>query len=401
MRTSAAIASFAAVLASTLCTLNASADTMDPAIERLTQPFVYKDQAGNTVTRSCTQNGGQFPGNVTPQVVVQCRPDNVSFAKLINQYGAAIAPTAMHSGRTTGFGGFHLSLEGAFTWIDKDAAYWSKGTQGTQDPGSKNFSDKNTGPSAALPVYSLKIRKGFPFGFEIGAQVGYMGSTNIITGGADVRISLLEGFRKGVMGILPDLAVGGGVRTISGTSQFNLTVASFDLQISKQLPIADSNIITPYLGFQQLWILGDSGLVDTTPNTDPLGYCNFTGPNVPGNPDPAKKTPGGAQVYDGQPVCNGGKGRQSATNPTGLPGSPLDFNNTFVFDKVRVVRQRFILGLQYRYELVSIGFQFMTDISSPESTKDLFGAIKDLDNATKLKGEQKQTTIVFELGAMF
>lgn len=356
---------------------------MDPAIERLTRPFVYTGADGKQVTVGNCAPGGRFPGNITPTVVSQCKPDNDAFAKLINQYGALIAPNAMHSARTTGFGGFHLSFEVAMTTLDHNADYMQKGTQGKFDDTAKKASTINNDPASILPVYSLKVRKGFPFGFEVGAQVGYVGSSSIVTGGADVRLSLLEGFRKGALGILPDLAVGGGVRTISGTPQFNLTVASFDVQISKPLPVADSSVITPYVGYQQLWIFGDSGLIDTTPNTDPLGYCGYRGPNVPGNPDPNKKDANGKQYYDGQPVCS--------QNPK---GSPLDFNNTFVFDNVRVTRKRLILGFSYKYEVVYFGFQFMTDVSAPE---DAGGR----DNKEKLKGVPKQNTFVLELGALF
>lgn len=401
MRILAALVSAAVVSALVSSASTARADSMDPAIERLTKPFesAVDPNTGATITAdqlttgsACTLPGGRFIGNPTlnsggtANFVVQCRPDNVAFAKLINQYATAIAPTAMHSGRTTGFGSFHLSIEGAFTTIDNGASYWKDGSRGPQDASDKKFSIRNNDPAGALQVYSLKIRKGFPFGLEIGAQVGTMSQTNIVTGGADVRMSLLEGFRKGPLGILPDLAVGGGVRTISGTPQFNLTVASFDLQISKNLPVADSSILIPYVGFQQLWIFGDSGLVDTTPKTDPLGYCNYSGANIPGNADPSKRnsTDASSQFYDGQPNCSGnGAGK----------GSPLDFNNTFVFDKVRLQRRRFIVGLHYRYEYVYLGGQFMTDIGDP---KDGGG-----EDNNKLEGEKGQSTYVFELGAFF
>ena len=393
MRRLRSLASAAAVLAATLCAAeSARADQMDPAIERLTKPFVYKDASGNSITvndpttgqPTCTKGPGrQFYGNVTPTIVVGCAPDNVAFARLINQYAMAIAPNAMHSARTTGYGSFHLSIEGAYTTIDNGADYWKNGTQGPQNPVSKNFSIRNESPSSMLQVYSLKVRKGFPFGLEVGAQVGYLYQSSIVTGGADIRMSLLEGFRKGALGILPDIAVGGGVRTISGTPEFNLTVVGVDAQISKQLPIADSSILTPYVGYQYLWIFGDSGLVSPSPNTDPLGYCGYRGPNVPGNPDPgdpAAKRPGKG-FYDGQPVCSNG-------------GSPLAFNNAVVFDNVRLVRQRFIIGMNYRYELLFIGGQFMTDVSAPE---DAGGR----DNKEKLAGVPRQTTLVFELGALF
>ena len=365
----------------------AKADQMDPALERLTKPVVLTPATGAPVTYgSCTGlqanpnvPTGKFPGNITAgnlTGVAQCKPDNLAFAKLINQYAMVIAPNAMHTARTTGYGGFILSFELGITSLDNSADYLKKGTQGAVDPNSKKASVSNNDPASSLPVYSIKVKKGFPLGFEVGAQVGYVGSTNIVSGGADVRLALLEGVRKGALGILPDIGIGSGVRTVTGTPQFQLTVASFDVQISKPFPVADSSIISPYVGFQHLWIFGDSGLIDGTPNTDPLGYCGYSGPNVPGNADP-KKTSGGG--FDGQPVCS---------------GSPLDFNNTFVFEKVRIQRERLIIGVSYRYEVVFFGAQFMSDIKAPEDTG-------GKENKEKLAGVPKQSTLAFELGAFF
>ena len=379
MRLPRVLAPAAALLLALTCAMpSARADQMDPAIERLTIT-PPTDNAGKPIAgfTNCAPSG--------KYIGINCRPDNVAFARLINQYGAALAPTAMHSARTTGYGGFHLSIEGAYTGIDNNADYWVRGTQGAKDPNG-GFSDRNVSPASMLQVYSLRIRKGFPLGIEIAGQIGFLAQTNIVSGGADIRWSLLEGFRKGALGILPDLAVGSGVRTITGTPQFNLTIASFDFQISKTLPIADSSIITPYVGYQQLWIFGDSGLVDVTPNTDPLGQCGYTGPNVPGNPDPSKAKTGGA--FDGQPVC-------------GANGSPLDFNNTLVFQKVRIARARFLIGLNYRYEYLWLGGQFMTDIGNPESAGQILPVMSNTDNASKLQGVPRQTTLVFELGALF
>jgi len=350
----------------------AAAEPMDPALERL-------------VTDSrCRTNAGEYVDDPTTLAQLQadtgrawCSPDHKAFKRLMNQFGFAFAPTAMHSARTTGFGGFHLSMEMDYTKIDSGADYWKRGTRGKTDPNTNKASIQNSSPSDILSLYSLKIRKSFGFGLELTGQVGFMPNTNIVSGGADVRLSLLEGFRTGVPGILPDIAVGGGVRTITGTPQFQMTIAGLDVQISKPLPIADSSVITPYVGFQYLWIFGDSGLVDLTPATDPVGYCNYAGANLPGNQDPTKT----AGVYDGQPVC--------------VNGSPLDFNNNAVFKKVRLERQRLIFGLNYRYEMVMVGGQFITDIVDPEDAQNSDGDKADLS------GVPRQWTIALELGAMF
>jgi hypothetical protein len=320
---------------------------------------------------------------------VPCSPDNAAFKKMISQMGFAFAPTAMHSARTTGYGGFHLSLEADYTSISSDADYWKKGTQGAIDPTNNQSSTLNDSVQGLLQLYSLKFRKSFGFGLEITGLVGFMPKTSIISGGADVRLSLLEGFRTGVGGILPDIAVGGGVRTITGTPQFQLTVAGLDAQVSKPLPIQDSQVLTPYVGYQYLWIWGDSGLIDLTPGTDALRYCNYAGQNVPGNTDPDAVIPLDPNnpdaprkvADDGQPVCNG--------------GSPLDFNNNVVFKAARLERHRMIFGLNYRYEMVMLGAQFLIDAIPPADAQN------DAADAAALKDEERQFTLSFELGAMF
>jgi hypothetical protein len=370
--TKARIAALAAGILVTTAANLASAEPMDPAIDRLVLDGSCRTDAGEYVDDPATLDALEATTGRR-----WCSPDHVAFKRLINQWGFAFAPNAMHSARTTGFGGFHLSIEADFTKIDSGADYWKKGTQGKTDPNSKKASIRNTSPADILQLYSLKIRKSFGFGLELMGQVGFMPKTSLVSGGADVRLSLLEGFREGLPGVLPDVAVGGGVRTITGTPQFQLTVAGLDAQISKPLPVADSSIITPYFGYQYLWIFGDSGLVDLTPATDPLGYCNYAGANLPGNPDPSKP----AGQYDGQPVCKG--------------GSPLDFNNNVVFKKVRLERQRLIFGVTYRYEMVAVGGQFATDIVDPADAQNSDTDKKDL------KGVPRQWTISLELGGMF
>jgi hypothetical protein len=372
------------------------AEPLDPALERLVVaneegvggPACHGGAGASSpgffgqYTPEPVPGGGMLPGGRT----IPCNPDNRAFAKLISQYAFALAPTAMHSARTTGFGGFHLSIEAAYSTISGDKEYWKQGTQGTRDPTTNQASSENTSPPDLLQVYSLKFRKGFGFGLELTAAVGFMPLTSIITGGADVRLSLLEGFRTGIGGILPDIAAGAGVRTITGTSQFQLTVMGLDGQISKPLPIASSSVLTPWLGYQYLFIFGDSGLIDLTPGTDAIQACNYSGNAVPGNPDPNRTTdpddPNAPLVYDGAPVCRDG-------------GLPFDFNNNTVFDPVRLRRHRLIAGVNYRYEMVMVGGQFMMDLVPPADAQ-----VNDDDKAT-LEGEDKQFAFMFELGAMF
>jgi hypothetical protein len=364
---------------------------MNPALSRLVldpncHAIVDGNQRGNFGEFNDTQNLDGLIGRRW------CVPDHAAFKRLVNQWGFAIAPSAMHSARTTGFGGFHISAESVYTKIDSGAAYWQEGTRGPRDPSSNAASTHNASPADLLQVYSAKVRKSFGFGLELTTSVGFMPETTILTGGADVRMSLLEGFRTGALGILPDLAVGSGVRTITGTSEFQLTVVGLDAQISKPLAISSMSQLTPWIGYQYLWIFGDSGLIDTTPATDPLGYCGFSGVNVPGNRDTSKD----GTASDGQPVCAEG-------------ASPIDFNNNVVFNNARLERQRLMFGVNYRYEMVMVGGQFMTDIIDPADAQvgdDSFTEIQN-GNSVKvtdedaLKDVPRQWSLVLEIGAMF
>jgi hypothetical protein len=344
---------------------------MDLALERLVE---------NGATCLSADGAGRFE----PSSAQDCRPDNRAFKRLVSQLGFALAPPAMHSARTTGFGGFNVAFEASYTSLASDADYWKRGTQGAADPSTKQAATSNQSPASLLQQYSLKLRKGFGYGLEITGVVGFLPQSSLINGGADVRLAVLEGFRTGVLGILPDVAVGGGVRTITGTPELQLTTVGVDVQISKPLVIADSSVLTPWFGYQYVWIFGDSGLIDLTPGTNAQGACNYAGQNVPGNPDPGKThtNPDGSTsyVYDGQQICRGGSAR--------------DFNNNAIFEPVRLHRQRLLFGFNYRYEMLLAGAQLITDMLSPADAN-------SARNKSDLQGQPRQSTFVLELGAMF
>jgi hypothetical protein len=210
----------------------------------------------------------------------------------------------------------------------------------------------------------MKARKGLPFGFEITGSLGFIANTTMWVGGADVRWSLLEGFRTGPLGIFPDVSVGGGVRTVTGTSKFNLTTVGIDAQVSKPIPIGDSATITPVVGYQRLIILGDSNIIDLTPNVDPLQQCGYAGPDA----------------QTGAPTCRN-------KLPNGADNNS-DFNNNVTFDKVRVQRNRGILGVNYKYEILYLATQIAFDLTSPQ----------DWDPTLT---DARQWTLSFEGGVFF
>jgi hypothetical protein len=335
---------------------------MDPTPDRL-----YLEPPGLPTGTSCQSIAANpeqvlhapFPTGATPsEARYACLPNNVAWSNLMSELGMAIAPPMLHPARTTGYGGFTLSLEATFTHINADAvdgtgtAYWHQGTQGTVDPNTHQFSTQNRSPDSFIQVYSIKARKGLPFGFEIAGVLGYVANTSLWVGGGDVRWALLEGFRAGALQYVPDISLGGGVRTLSGSSTFYLTTVGLDAELSKPIPLAASAVLTPYLGAQRIIIFADSAAVDLTPNVDPVAQCGSLGANVPGNPN-------AAPPFDGSTLC---KNKLSNGNP-----NDSDFNNDRTFNQARIHRWRGTIGANYRHELLDVGAEFAMDLTEPSA----------------------------------
>ena len=381
-----AVASFGAAVATAA---PASAAPMDPATDRL-----YTEPAGLPAGINCQQIAANpnlvlttkgFPKGALPNSY-PCMPNNAAWANMMSELGYAIAPSAFHPARTTGLGGFALSLEASFAHINSGNSvtnadgtttnYWQQGTQGQTQPNG-SYGTSNTSPDSVLQVYSLKARKGLPFGFEIAGALGFVANTTLWVGGADVHWAVLEGYRTGFLGYLPDIAVGGGVRTMSGQQSFYLTTVGIDAQVSKPIALSDSSVITPYVGGQRLMIYANSSIVDLTPSVDAFAQCGYQGTNVQGNPNAPGNTNGN---YDGSPVC-----KNKLAN--GAPNNS-DFNNQVTFQKQTFYRWRGIVGLTYRYELLYLAAQFATDMEDP-------GAENSIVTGSK------QWTLSFETGVFF
>ncbi len=365
------------------------ADSLDPALSRLVINPACTTGRGEIVSdpdaRGDILAGYEAAG--LPGRDGLCAPDSAAFKKLVAQWGFALAPNGMYPARSTGFGGFHFSLQASYTKIDDGAPYWSLGTQGDRDKAS-GAAVTSGDPPSMIQSYSLNIRKNFMLGIEAMANVGFVPNSSIINGGADVRMSLLEGFRTGVGGVFPDIAVGAGIRTITGTDQLQLTTVALDARASKPLPIASQSVLTPWVGYQYLWIFGRSGLIDLTPGTDPLGFCGFAGSNIPKQGNNSNNP---SEPYDGQPDCVG--------------GSSLDFNNNVVFDRANLERQRILFGFNYQYELFSAGLQFMTDLVDPAKAQNSEQDKQDLaecsEGATTCESMPRQWQLGIDLGVRF
>lgn len=315
----------------------AHADKMDIALSRL-KLFA---QEGSVMCPASSGGGAR-----------EFCPDNDKWRRLISQFGAAIAPPVMSGARTVGPGGFELSFDAWFTGIDSSQLYWQQGTEGDREGATEACEGVAEDPDTGQPIQGcnrfvndvmhvarVQVKKGFPFGFELAASAAKPFNTSYWVWGFGLKWSLFEGFHDGAWQYLPDFAVRGMVNTMTGDGQFNLTVPSVDATISKPLVAGDTVVFTPYFATQLMWIVGDSELVDLTPDRNAFDECMpVTGP--PGS---------------------------DATSTVQCPqeGDPADFNNNAVFADVRARRWRLAFGLRLRYQILTITSAFHFDAVKP------------------------------------
>ena len=82
---------------------------------------------------------------------------------------------------------FSWPLQGSFTSIDNRRRLLEKRHAGPGRSEHPKELGTNNGPDSWLQIYNLNLRKGLPFGFELGVNIGYMVHTSIMSGGADIR----------------------------------------------------------------------------------------------------------------------------------------------------------------------------------------------------------------------
>ena len=171
--------------------------------------------AGNAAARDINFINGLTQGN---------------FKDLSKEAGAAIAYRNTASPAPLGLTGFDAGVEVSAVDIKSDSAYWES---------AFNFK----APSL-LYIPKIRVRKGLPFGIDVGAMYSYVPDSNIKIYGAEVSKAILEGSAA-----TPALGVRATYTRLAGVNDLSLQTVGVDTSISKGF-----FIFTPYAGVGGLWI---------------------------------------------------------------------------------------------------------------------------------------------------
>ncbi len=199
----------------------------------------------------CGENGQSICG--------EARPDQDKFNALAADLGQVFAPRLANPAETLGEAGFALAVMGSISTIDEQAAHW-------QD----TISDGD--PPGAFFTGHVQVRKGLPFSFELAGNMSYMTNSEMFAVGADVKWALHEGFFY-----MPDVAVRGSVNTVLGAEYLNLLNVGWDVSASKDFGLGGVLSIAPFIGFQNLYTISSSRLINAFPQDPRPPQTSSTG----------------------------------------------------------------------------------------------------------------------------
>ena len=146
-----------------------------------------------------------------------------NFNDLVKEAGTVIAYRGIAPAEPGGLTGFDIGIEASFVKIDNDL--WDE------------VLDSNDVPSY-LPVPRVHVRKGLPFGIDLGVSYAMVPESNIEVIGGEIQYAMMDGSAA-----LPALAVRGHYSTLRGVDDLDLETYGADAVLSKGFLF-----LTPYLG---------------------------------------------------------------------------------------------------------------------------------------------------------
>lgn len=182
-----------------------------------------------------------------------------AFRSFVRQVAAAMTSVNLAPPSTLGHSGFAVTAELSVITLNNGAL-----------PTVQDFK----GP---LLIPSVHFRKGLPASFELGGRAAWFERSRMGIGTLELKWALNEGFAY-----LPDIAVRGNISKLINSRDFDVTAGGLDLGVGKRFAIAGMVTLTPYAGWNLVFVGATSGTVDFTPSrtltqSDDAGgqYANF------------------------------------------------------------------------------------------------------------------------------
>jgi hypothetical protein len=199
----------------------------------------------------------------------------VRFGRLVTDLAMAFTSNLGQLAGTTGYNGFQLDLELSYTQVSAETI---GGTTTSFDPaiygGPRPYWTTRSEQPSGLLVPSVHVRKGLPYGFELGGRFSYLAQSSYFAAQIEGKWAFVEGYKD-----YPDVALRVAWTKVLGPPELNLSTTELGLLASKRFGVGGVASLTPYLGLR---------LTRLDASTRPLAYRPDylpTDPTPPGEAD--------------------------------------------------------------------------------------------------------------------
>ncbi len=179
--------------------------------------------------------------------------DRAKYQSLAQEMGLVLAPLHIGPARTTGHSGFEYTLRLSSHNIHQTRSYWTDVSEG----GVMDLEGATNAPDT-LTTTTIEVRKGLPFGLELGTNLSWLENSETLALGGRIRIGLLEGYQDSYS---PDVSVYAAVNRMLGSTDLDLTTLATGATVSYRKSMLGRMSITPFFGFDFLLVQAGSHLL--------------------------------------------------------------------------------------------------------------------------------------------
>lgn len=187
-----------------------------------------------------------FQGFYDPNRAVTERTENKSYEALMREVSLALGPKMAGPAASLGSLGIEAAYELSFVQTNSSLDYWQKAA---------------SNPQATIQAGTLRVRKGLPYGLQVGSVLTHMFESNMWTIGAELNMSLIDGFIA-----IPDLAVRFSANTVLGNADLGMLIVGGDFVLSKSFGIAGLVSLQPWAAYSVTYTHVNTHQIDVYPS---------------------------------------------------------------------------------------------------------------------------------------
>ena len=193
-------------------------------------------------------------GNPSPGGLGYDPSANARFRVFARELAAGLTSVNLSPPETLGHAGFAVNSELSVVNFQ---------TQSFVFPTQQRLDDVSSGgsaPSGTVLVPSVHVRKGLPFSLEVGTRVAWIEKSRMGAATLEAKWALNEGFAY-----LPDVGIRAFATRLLNSRDFDLTAGGVDLGVGKQFAVGGMLTLTPYVGWNLVWVSAIPGDIDFNP----------------------------------------------------------------------------------------------------------------------------------------